>query len=234
MEVVPGVPFGNPGHLFSPAFWQVVATDAAGPGTLSLRLGSTLIEEVCACLLGGYGMPAELGIAAFKRLRDRGLLQPGISISLLVEALQEPFRHGDKTRRYRFPNQKAKYLAATVAQIEEIGETPDDVEFRNDLSTLPGVGLKTASWVVRNIRLSNRVAVLDVHVVKAGRYIGLFDAAWTPSTHYQAMERRFLEFATNLSVGVAILDAVIWRVMRALGHLMPAAPYPSHYLGDVA
>ena len=44
------------------------------------RLGSSLREEVAACVLGGFGMPFELGLAAFHAVRERGLLSEGHSV----------------------------------------------------------------------------------------------------------------------------------------------------------
>jgi hypothetical protein len=74
-EVIPGVYWGRFDEFFTPAFWVARAwIDGDASPFVDYALGQSLREEVIACLLGGHGMPAELGIAAFHRLRDRALL----------------------------------------------------------------------------------------------------------------------------------------------------------------
>jgi thermostable 8-oxoguanine DNA glycosylase len=227
-EVMPGVPMGCPGDVFSPAFWAVMAQEAEAGGFGDIRLGESLTEEIAACLLGGFGMPAELGLAAYDRLRSRGLLSTGVSEDMLEAALVEPFDTATGSRRYRFPRQKARYLAVVLERLPFMGEAECDLAFRDDLATLPGIGLKTASWVVRNRRHSDHVAVLDVHIIRAGRYMGLFSTSMDPVRHYRAMEERFIGLARVLDVAAADLDAAMWRVMRTIGHLVPNTPYSSH------
>jgi thermostable 8-oxoguanine DNA glycosylase len=228
-QIVPGVPLGRADEVFSPAFWGDVARAAERRNVGDIRLGASLTEEVVACLLGGFGMPAEMGLAAFDRLRRRRLLYPGVGAAVLEAALSEPFAEMPGAPRYRFPRQKAGFVAASLELLPQLPEPACDLAFRDDLATLPGVGLKTASWVVRNVRHSNQVAVLDVHIVRAGRYIGLFSATMDPARHYRTMEQRFIGLASALNVRVPWLDMAIWQVMRSIGHLMPNATYSSHF-----
>jgi len=224
-DIIPGVFLGRPEDVFSPAFWREMAQCSARGDYGALQLGETVAEEVAACMLGGFGMPAEMGLAAFERLRTKGLLYQGVTAEVLEAALSEPFENG---RRYRFPRQKARYLSASLQQLPDVREHSPDPIFRDDLAGLPGIGLKTASWIVRNRRPSAEVAVLDVHIVRAGRYIGLFGKKYDPARHYRPMETRFLELARALGVPASHLDSAMWQVMRAIGHLMPASPYSAH------
>lgn len=224
-EIVPGVPLGRTDEVFSPAFWREMARAAERGYFGDIRLGEDLAEEIAACLLGGYGMPAEMGLAAFDRLRERELLYPGVPIDILEAALSAPFGGRLKGRRYRFPHQKARFLSASLERLPRLQEHACDLAFRDELATLPGIGLKTASWIVRNRRHSNHVAVLDVHIIRAGRYIGLFAPTMNPTRHYKAMETRFIALARALSVRAADLDSAMWQVMRSIGHLMPSSLY---------
>lgn len=227
-DVIPGVPLGRPSDIFSAAFWQEMAKCSELGVYGDLRLGESLAEEVSACLLGGYGMPAEMGLAAFERLRSRQLLRPGILAEVIEAALAEPFDGPLNGRRYRFPRQKARYLAAVLDRLPELPERRSDIAFRDDLAELPGIGLKTASWIVRNWRQSDAVAILDVHIVRAGEYIGLFGNSMDPSRHYRPMEERFVSLARALQVKASHLDSAMWQVMRSIGHLMPRTPYTAH------
>lgn len=223
-EIMPGVQLGRVDDVFSPAFWGEMAKAAQHGAFGGIQLGSDLCEEIAACLLGGYGMPAEMGLAAFNRLKERALLYSGVMAITLETALSEPFNG----RKYRFPRQKARFLAASLDRLPRLQESQCDLTFRDDLATLPGVGLKTASWVVRNRRYSDHVAVLDVHIIRAGRYIGLFTPSMDPSRHYRIMEDRFISLARTLGVRAADLDSAMWQVMRSIGYLLPGTPYRKH------
>lgn len=214
-------------ELLTPAYWKGQAWQHSRLDTyVDLRLGRTFVEEVAACLLGGFGVPAEIGLAAFRRLRDAGLLAGGYSEARIERALIQPFLYGGQSRRYRFARQKARYLAASLRALGDVEPLNDDVELRNLLMTLKGIGPKTASWIVRNYRSSDSVAIIDVHILRAGRHIGLFEESLRPDHDYLRLESDFLAFAAALDVRPALLDALMWDYMRRLsvggGHSNPA------------
>jgi thermostable 8-oxoguanine DNA glycosylase len=215
--VLPGITWGAFDEILTPAYWRGQAWQHSFLGTYSeLRLGRTLSEEVAACLLGGYGMPAELALAAYDRLRDASLLHGAPGVVQIEQALSEPFELRGSNRRYRFARQKARYLSACLAQLSSLEVPRDDVDFRDRLAQLPGIGLKTASWIVRNFRYSSSVAIIDVHILRAGRAIGLFPNAWEPHRRYRDLEHYFLGFAKAVDVPAATLDSLIWDYMRRL------------------
>jgi len=193
-EVIPGVNWGLAEDVFTPAFWkyQTQLKRMANGEIQDFRLGFSLLEEVSVCLLGGYGMPAELGLAAFKRLRDQGLLDGTARPSDIENALSDPFDVFGKPRKYRFARQKSRYLANSL-------------------------GPKTASWVVRNYFGSDDVAILDVHIVRAGIEFGLFKVDTDPSRNYYELENRLLMFCAAIEEPVSFLDAIMWDYMRRIG-----------------
>lgn len=89
-------------------------------------------------------MPAELGLAAYARLRERGLLTGCTREADLVEALLEPVFIYGRPRVYRFARQRARYLALTLAFLDELEEPEEDVALRDALTGAPGIGPKTA------------------------------------------------------------------------------------------
>ncbi len=233
VEVLPGVPWGRFDEFNTPAFWRVqvwfdeLAGASPNDSPTAYALGRSLDEEVAACLLGGYGIPAEVGLAAFARLAEAGILartHAGTvgNVALAAELkslLSAPLEIRGRAVRYRFARQKSQYLAGALSALAD-GAPPAELRggaFRDWLLRLPGVGLKTASWITRNHLGSNDVAILDVHVVRAGRLMKVFRAKHRPDRDYYVMERRFLELARALGVRAAALDAVIWREMRGGG-----------------
>jgi N-glycosylase/DNA lyase len=218
-EVIPGVKWGRPEWVPSAAYWAVMAGLADDAEDFVCR-EATLKEQVGFCLLGGFGITAEMNHAVYDRLETEGVFRPGSSPAALeVERLlREPVLVGGGPRRYRFPNQRAARLAAAMRLVDESPPCTDSpTRFRNDLLKIPGIGPKTASWIARNWLGSDEVAILDIHIIRAGILIGLFDRRQTVPKDYEAMEARFLAFAKALEVRPSLLDAVMWREMRKLG-----------------
>jgi thermostable 8-oxoguanine DNA glycosylase len=222
-EVLPGVYWGAFDEIASPAYWYIQSWLHSELGTYSdLRLGRSLSEELAACLLGGYGMPADLGLAAYRRLREQRLIFEGVSAEQLESSLSKPFTISGRSRHYRFAKQKSRYLSACLAELATLqdAEGHGDVGLRDALTSLPGIGPKTASWIVRNYRGSDHVAIIDVHILRAGRLIGLFSESHNPQQHYFSLEQRFLELASAMRVRAALLDALIWDQMRRLSPVL--------------
>jgi thermostable 8-oxoguanine DNA glycosylase len=212
-----GAAWGRFDDLFTPAFWrgQVWQHQLAGHYQDN-RLGRTLREETAACLLGGFGMPAELGLAAYNRLRSDGLLEPGVTEATLCEALSRPLKVGGVLKRYRFHRQKARHLAGALEGLKALTPPDNDQTLRDALTRLPGVGLKTASWIVRNYRASDAVAIIDIHVLRAGRLAGVFSPDLEPARDYRRLEEAFLVFAQEIEAPASALDALIWDYMRRM------------------
>ena len=230
-EVLPGVLWGGFDELMTPAWWAGQCWQQELLGRyLDLKLGRNLTEELAACLLGGYGMPAELGLAAYNAVRSEGLLaqSSATSAGVIETLLSMPLPYGTGHRAYRFPRQKARYLSGCLHRLQTFEEPDSDRALRDSLATFPGVGLKTASWIVRNYRGSHAVAVLDVHILRAGRCIGLFPRHWQPQSHYAALESQFLAFAGAIQTKAGLLDAVMWDFMRR----MPRAVVSPQALGS--
>jgi len=220
-EVLPGIPWGAFDELMTPAYWRGQAWQHTEAGAFcDFRLGRSLEEEVAACLLGGWGMPAELALAAYSRLRERGLLQAGTTCDELESALSEPFSFNGKLRKYRFIRQKSRYLSGCLQKLADFEPAESDIEFRDMLNELPGIGLKTASWIVRNLRPKSEVAVLDIHILRVGQQLGLFPEQWQPATHYHELEQRFIAFANAINVSTATLDGLMWDHMRRISGIL--------------
>ncbi len=215
-EVMPGVAWGAVEAFPTPAYWayQVLARRITCT-TIAHKLGGDLVEEVAACLLGGYGIPAEVGLAAFRRLRDCGALRAPAGEAEILKLLSAPLDVGGRTVRYRFAAQKARYLGQALRLLaEEPAPAASGRALRDWLTHLPGVGLKTASWIARNVMDADDVAILDIHIVRAGELGGFFDPSLTVERDYLDLESLFLEFSHHLQVRPSELDSVIWLEMK--------------------
>lgn len=235
--LLPGVPWGRVEGFPTPAYWayQVMSKRVLGSPP-EYKLGHTLAEEVAACLLGGHGIPATVGIAAFERLRGRGVLAGTPTEEELLTLLEEPLTVQGRAVRYRFARQKARYVSGALKRVAT-GDAPlqSGRALRDWLLELNGIGPKTASWVARNWLRADDVAILDIHILRVGVAIGLFPKSLAVERHYFALEELFLAFSQRMGVRASELDAVIWFEMARsplstqvmLGNKLPAASGPS-------
>lgn len=216
-EIVPGVPFGRPEWVPSPAFWLSLASQGWTDDERYVSApGSPLADDVAFCILGGYGIRMEVNQAAWDRLQSAGALRPPVDAATIEALLMEPLTVFGRLIRYRFPRQRAGRLAETLNWLEGLcADEMSPLALRDELMTQPGIGPKTASWIVRNWTGTDDVAILDVHVIRAGQIMGLFPKTIRLPRDYAVLEARFLEFADALSIPASYLDALIWREMRA-------------------
>lgn len=227
-ELLPGIMWGCSSELFTPAFWKFQTSAAKAALAIdSFKLGRSLIEEVAVCLLGGHGLPAELGLAAFYRLRDRKLLRREVSQDEIEQALKEPLQLRGGFRRYRFPRQKAKFLWHALQMIEGLPPRMRPRQLRDQLMAAPGIGPKTASWIVRNHCGSDEVAILDVHILRAGALMGIFPQTADPTRHYIELEKCFLKFCEAIGEPASLVDALMWDYMRRIGPYFPNQTKPA-------
>jgi N-glycosylase/DNA lyase len=212
-----GVRWGCVEAFPTPAYWQcqVIARRLVGRPAL-YKLGRTLAEEVAACLLGGHGIPAPVGIAAYEKLRKLGAFTGETPSQEQLDAwLREPLQVGQRQVRYRFAAQKARYLAACIPAAKSAPDFITGKQLRDWLTQLPGIGPKTASWIARNWMDADDVAILDIHIMRIGQAMGLFPRGLTVERHYLQLEALFLQFSQALDVRASELDAVVWHEMAS-------------------
>lgn len=211
-----GVNWGCPSQLFTPAYWKAqYHLEKTSSRTINYKLGENLIQEVVACILGGFGIPSEHGVAMFQRLKHRALIIPKTTQESLLNSLSEALQINQRKVKYRFPNQKAKYIHAFLNR-DDLDNIPthNDLELRKWLLGISGIGPKTASWITRNYLDSERVAILDVHIIRAGVLAGIFNSDHDLNRDYLKLERKFITFCQRLDVKPSYMDALMWLQMK--------------------
>jgi len=220
-ELMAGVKWGRCDELFTPAYWKIQYQLHEDIFTCDYyRISDNLIEEICACLLGGFGIKSEVGVIAFESLKQQNLLVPRTPYQRILDALLSPLSNGKRKFRYRFPRQKAKYIYEFLNR-EDLEKIPknSDLLLREWLLTVNGIGMKTASWVTRNWLGSQNVAILDIHIYRAGLIAGFFNAGKCLQKDYVELEKRYLEFSAALEVNAANLDALIWLQLKVANNI---------------
>lgn len=118
--------------------------------------------------------------------------------------------------RYRFAKQKARYLTAALQKLSaEYPPLSSGKALRDWLLDVPGIGYKTASWVARNWLDADDVAILDIHILRAGLLGKFFETNLTVERHYLQLEEQFIRFSKGLGVRASELDALIWLEMMS-------------------
>jgi N-glycosylase/DNA lyase len=204
------------------AEYESAAPVAAGAGEFALR------HELVFCLLGGHGVTYELALSATDVVMSLSPFEAVWSGSELTAALARELstpqfdpRCKDGTfRRYRYPNRKAQLLGEARDWVLMTGGLEEglraiecEYERREWLCGCPGMGPKSASWLLRNTGYANRLAILDVHILRAMDQAGRLPDMLLPRD-YAPVESRFVEWCDELGAPVDGLDLFLWEWQR--------------------
>lgn len=213
-SLLPDMDWEEAGRRFTKSYWEVqYYLDDTGED--DYKLGSNLKEEVVACLLGGYGLKAELGLLAFHRIKNLRLIRKDARLEDIENAISAPFRWNGKDVHYRFSHQKSKYIFWFLQRndIDEL-ETLRGSRLRNRLITIKGIGPKTASWIARNYGNCEDVAIVDIHIYRAGRLAGFVNPKWDIQKDYFKIEESFLDFCHSINALPSKMDSIMWNQMK--------------------
>ena len=219
-EIMPGIRYGRQDELLTPAYWAMRCVTARPADIDFVSHHGTLKEEVGFCLLGGFGVTLEVATAFFECIRARHAFERGVVMpeDAFLAMLEKPATVHGRPHRYRYPAQRARRLHRAMADLERMQFDEDDpIKFREQIQTLDAVGPKTASWIARNWLGTDSVAILDIHILRAGWLLTLFDRECRLPRDYLELESLFLRFAKTLRVRASVLDSVMWHDMRTFG-----------------
>jgi N-glycosylase/DNA lyase len=170
-----------------------------------------LFEEVAYCILA-IQTKARASDAAVQGLKDRGLLLDG-EAPAIAEFLRP---------RIRFHNHKAAYLVAARDRFRPGGRWalkatlaafPSPEAARDWLvREVHGFSMKEASHLLRNIGFSDRLAILDRHVLRNLARHGVVRSVPTSLTprRYLEIEDRWRAFADAVGIPLAELDLLFF------------------------
>ena len=188
-----------------------------------------LKQELLFCLLGGFGVTYEQArsaaaiisrLAPFSEDRSDDELFEAVALRLMQPWFQ-PSRQDGSLRRYRFPRHKAavivntrRWLSDNATVAERLRGMDSCSERRELLTGCPGVGLKTASWVLRNLGLGADLAIIDTHVLRALSDSGRVPESVRLPRDYELAENAFLEWCGELDAPPGAFDLFVWDWQR--------------------
>lgn len=210
------VPWGSYDVFGTAAFWIDQTARGSYAERVAAQASSTEINiEIVFCLLGGFGVTAESASAAHKVVLDLLRTEPEPTAQMIEKLLRRPLPGG--YGRYRFPRQRAMRIAEALERVRSDPPPTDPRAMRSYLLELHGVGPKTAAWIVRNVTGSADFAIIDIWLVRAMTWIGVFRPEWRVERHYDLFEDAFLQYAEHGNVKPAALDLCIWEEARIVG-----------------
>jgi N-glycosylase/DNA lyase len=216
--------------------WRVCSDlFAAAVAPTSEPTESRFREELLFCLLGGFGISFELALSAYEIVDTLDPFGAHWSEAALADRIErelrkaqfEPRTASGVLRRYRFPASKARLIAetrgwllSTGPVLSQLAQREDEQERRTFLEQCPGVGPKTASWILRNLGLASSLAILDVHVLRVLETCGRITDPSLPRD-YLIVEQAFAAWCSELGASPAAFDLFLWEWQR--GTLRAAA-----------
>ena len=210
--------------------WRVVGDlYCKAVGIPALVKPSEIEDELLFCLLGGFGITYEHGRSAYSTIRqlspfsrdwqDEGLFNEISSVLMCPKF--EPRKRDGSLRRYRFPKQKASAILKARHWFfnhdplyDRLQQLSSPRERRKFLSQCPGVGFKTASWLLRNLGLGNELAIIDVHVLRALIMADRIPHDVRIPKDYEIAEVAFLAWCDELGAPSAAFDLFVWHWQR--------------------
>lgn len=186
-------------------------------------------REILFCLLGGFGISFEHGRSAAEKLVPLTPFAEGredddlfdVVYSALSRDQFEPPRRDGSFRRYRFPKRKASLIVGARRWLldhaplhELVRDLPNGPERRRFLCGCPGVGMKTASWLLRNLGWDGQLAILDVHILRALKAAGRVSEDISMPRDYETAEAAFLGWCHELGAPPSAFDLFLWEWQR--------------------
>ena len=169
-----------------------------------------MFEELAFCILTPQSS-AKACWDAIGRLKEQGLLFKGDAQQI-----------GKCLYGVRFHNKKSEYIVrarkffmnnGTVCMKSVLSQFRDICKCREWLvKNIKGLGYKEASHFLRNIGFGEKIAILDRHILKNLRQLGII--AEVPQsmsrTKYFQIEKNMVEFARQIDIPVSHLDLLFW------------------------
>ena len=190
-----------------------------------------LRHELVFCMLGGHGVTFELALSAADVVMAICPFESFWTEIELEKVLREelsapqfdPRRKDGSLRKYRYPNRKAQLLLQARAWVLDSGGLSEGLaaincerERRRWLCSCPGIGPKSASWLLRNTGYAEHLAILDVHILRAMKEAGRLSGSRLPQ-NYDEVESQFLAWCEELDAPVSALDLFLWEWQRTAG-----------------
>lgn len=194
-----------------------------------------LAYELANCILGS-GVRYEISLSYASILRKRNLLSYNYirgndGFNEIAKALSEPVQSVTENivyKKYRYPKRGASLVYRSLSRIYSefldirnlVAFYPEPASLRRALIEIcPGIGPKQASHYLKNIGLTNNMAILDRHIMKYLEISGgnrICRNNVSEIDKYEEVEKHFVDLASNFGFPASVVDQALWFIMKAL------------------
>lgn len=214
--------------------WDVYGCSIEQDYTSIQKTKEQVLDEFFFVLLGGFGISYELNLSGLKILKQEDLFnktfyQEKNKLSIIEEKIREQFSKkqfspatsNGQLRKYRYIETKPKTISNACYWLWENCEwdlheklQTLNSESRMWLCNCPGIGMKSASWLLRNTGFSDDCAVFDVHIIRFLGYLGFQTHEPLTEKIYLNLEDGLRKVCSNIGVSLGKMDYLLWLLSR--------------------
>jgi N-glycosylase/DNA lyase len=170
-----------------------------------------IFAELVFCLLTPQSK-AKSCDSAVGSLIKKNLILNG-SLSKIAKELKDYTRFHNNKARYIVVARKTFTINGSISIKNHITSLGDTKEVREwFVSNVKGLGYKEASHFLRNIGFGEDLAILDRHILKNLKIMGIIEEIPTSMTkrRYFRIENKMREFSKRTKIPMAHLDLLLW------------------------
>lgn len=166
-----------------------------------------ILAELVFCLLTPQSK-AKFCWAAVESMIEKKLLEGGSAAAIELEL-----------SRVRFKRKKATYIVEALKKFRKLEIRKDVGKFKSAsearewlVENVKGIGYKEAGHFLRNIGFSDELAILDRHVLKNLKAMGVIREIPESLTKkkYLEIEKKMRDFSKGIGIPMGHLDLVFW------------------------
>jgi N-glycosylase/DNA lyase len=187
-----------------------------------------LLKELTICLLSS-SVKYEVACGYVESISRKNLFdswtKKSPDLSQIINILSTPIISNGGYVRYRFPMVRSQQLFNLVVNVYGKNLSIKSIlkNYKNPnkvreviIKNCPGIGNKQSSMFLRNIGFSNRLAILDTHLIDYLKSIHVIPEDYMLNTQkkYFQVEEKYLEYANSKGLDISCLDSAIWLIMK--------------------
>ncbi|XID91613.1 hypothetical protein ACF3MZ_24380 [Paenibacillaceae bacterium WGS1546] len=194
-----------------------------------------VLDEFFFVILGGFGISYELNLSGLQVLKQQGLLddehyKEKRSLNIIEEKIKEqfskkqfaPVTSSGELRKYRYLETKPKIISNAGYwlwegcrwELHDKLQSMTTTQSRMWLCCCPGIGMKSASWLLRNAGFSEDCAVFDVHIIRFLDFLGFPIPESLSEKVYLGLEDALRKVCSSIGVSLGKMDYLLWMLAR--------------------
>jgi N-glycosylase/DNA lyase len=201
----------------------IVRDPSIAPTFLKLSSGEELWRQLVFCILSSQVRIAAATKATSSVVSELRFFAKNLTSTEVYERTKKILSREDV--RYRFPEKRSRHIAHSwfaFAQIngqlyEYLDAFKSETKAREAVTSLfPGLGLKQASMFLRDIGYSQKLCIIDTHMLWYCSCMGQSYRLPITNKRYAEIETFLVEQSDEFGVCPNVFDAAVWVAVTTL------------------